>query len=149
MNIQSFIIINGKDYLLPCLLSHRPLDTVILMLGTNDLKAYFNLPPASIAFGVRQLVWTIRSIFPKTETDVLVVSPPVARSGIEVWSGLFDETSIKKSHQLATAYEEVARYEDCHFLDANQFAEFPEKDGIHLDAQGQKILGESIANLLK
>ena len=29
----------GSDYLLPCLHSHKPLDAVVIMLGTNDLKA--------------------------------------------------------------------------------------------------------------
>src|SRR5262245_18689824 len=35
---------NGRRYLLPCLESHRPLDAIVLMLGTNDLKARFSLP---------------------------------------------------------------------------------------------------------
>jgi len=29
---------NGKEYLIPCLATHSPLDLVIIMLGTNDLK---------------------------------------------------------------------------------------------------------------
>ena len=35
---------NGKTYLLPCLESHAPIDLVILMLGTNDLKKRFSTP---------------------------------------------------------------------------------------------------------
>ena len=34
---------NGKDYLIPCLVTHKPLDLVIIMLGTNDLKKRFSL----------------------------------------------------------------------------------------------------------
>jgi lysophospholipase L1-like esterase len=34
---------NGKEYLIPCLDSHQPLDLVIIMLGTNDLKARFSI----------------------------------------------------------------------------------------------------------
>ncbi len=33
---------NGRMYLLPCLGSHKPLDVVDIMLGTNDLMARFN-----------------------------------------------------------------------------------------------------------
>ena len=29
---------NGLDYLKPCLNSHKPIDIVIMMLGSNDLK---------------------------------------------------------------------------------------------------------------
>ena len=35
---------NGKTYLMPCLRSHRPLDVVAIMLGSNDLKARFAVP---------------------------------------------------------------------------------------------------------
>ncbi len=34
---------NGLDYLKPCLNSHKPIDIVILMLGSNDLKITFHL----------------------------------------------------------------------------------------------------------
>ncbi len=34
---------NGLDYLKPCLNSHKPVDLVIHMLGSNDLKATFHL----------------------------------------------------------------------------------------------------------
>lgn len=41
---------NGKKYLLPCLDSHKPVDLVILMLGTNDLKTRFSLTPFEKCF---------------------------------------------------------------------------------------------------
>ncbi|MFN8458442.1 MAG: hypothetical protein U0401_27940 [Anaerolineae bacterium] len=40
---------NGKEYLPPCLVSHKPLDLVIIMLGTNDLKKRFSLSAYDIA----------------------------------------------------------------------------------------------------
>jgi lysophospholipase L1-like esterase len=36
---------NGRTYFGPCLQSHHPLDVVVIMLGTNDLKAEFNRSP--------------------------------------------------------------------------------------------------------
>ena len=44
--------LDGSAYLLPCLRSHRPLDLVAIMLGTNDLKQRFCVPPTDIAKGV-------------------------------------------------------------------------------------------------
>jgi lysophospholipase L1-like esterase len=35
---------SGKEYLIPCLKSHAPLDLVVLMLGSNDLKMRFAAP---------------------------------------------------------------------------------------------------------
>ncbi len=45
----------GREYLTPCLESHKPIDLVILMLGTNDLKSTFNVPPGEIANGANAL----------------------------------------------------------------------------------------------
>ena len=36
---------NGATYLDPCLHSHGPIDLVVLMLGTNDLKIRFQATP--------------------------------------------------------------------------------------------------------
>ena len=33
---------NGYEYLIPCLDTHDPIDLVILMLGTNELKSTYN-----------------------------------------------------------------------------------------------------------
>jgi lysophospholipase L1-like esterase len=40
---------NGRPYFVPCLLSHQPLDVVVVMLGSNDLKACFARTPNEIA----------------------------------------------------------------------------------------------------
>ena len=40
---------NGRDYLIPCLQSHQPLDLVVVYLGTNDLSDRYGLPPLYIA----------------------------------------------------------------------------------------------------
>ena len=29
---------NGIDYLMPCLITHKPIDLIIVMLGSNDLR---------------------------------------------------------------------------------------------------------------
>ena len=42
---------NGRTYLLPCLRSHAPVDVLVLMLGTNDLKSIFGRSAAEIAAG--------------------------------------------------------------------------------------------------
>ncbi len=47
---------SGKSYLLPCLESHHPIDLVVLMLGTNDLKHRFGLSAWDIARAAGTLV---------------------------------------------------------------------------------------------
>ncbi|MEO1797934.1 MAG: GDSL-type esterase/lipase family protein, partial [Pseudomonadota bacterium] len=48
--------LDGSAYLPSALASHLPLDLVILMLGTNDTKAYFHRTPFEIAAGMSKLV---------------------------------------------------------------------------------------------
>ena len=81
----------GKVYLPPCLETHKPLDLVIIMLGTNDLKQRFSAPASDIAAGAGVLVGMVQ----KSETGPngrpprarLLAPPPLAaRPG---FAGLF------------------------------------------------------------
>ena len=68
--------------LLPTLLeSHAPLERIILMLGTNDCKTYYNASPEVIGRGIEKLLEQIKSI--AGTAKVLLVSPIAL--GDEVW----------------------------------------------------------------
>ena len=45
---------SGLKYLIPCLESHSPLDVVVLMLGTNDIKQRFSLSASDVAAGAEK-----------------------------------------------------------------------------------------------
>ena len=47
---------SGAAYLPPCLMSHSPLDCVILMLGSNDTKQRFGMNAKTIGEAMMQLV---------------------------------------------------------------------------------------------
>ena len=70
---------NGQTYLVPCLASHKPIDLVVLILGTNDLKMRFSVPADDIARGVGLLC----DIILKSDTgrgekppQLLLLAPP-------------------------------------------------------------------------
>jgi lysophospholipase L1-like esterase len=70
---------NGLRYVVPILKSHKPLDLVAVMLGTNDLKRRFNPSPYDVSQGVLNVVKAIQHS--ETGTDdgvpkVLVICPP-------------------------------------------------------------------------
>ena len=54
--------LNGADYLPAAIASHHPLDLVIIMLGTNDLKSVYKRTPQRIAMGAAHLVDIVNSI---------------------------------------------------------------------------------------
>jgi lysophospholipase L1-like esterase len=48
--------LDGSAYLPAAIASQHPLDLVIIMLGTNDLKAAYNRTPYRIALGAGRLL---------------------------------------------------------------------------------------------
>lgn len=139
--------LNGRSYLRPCLQSHRPLDVIILMLGTNDLKIRFNQPTNEIATGVRVLIEDIRAFGPGRDggmPELILVSPPPIREDLRGWEPVF-ENAYRKSRELASAYEAVADAMEVHFFDAGGVAVAAEVDGFHLDPEGHRLLGEAMA----
>lgn len=141
---------NGKPYLLPCLLSHAPLDLVILMLGTNDLKSRYSLSAWDIASGAATLIDIIqRSLCGPDYAApqvLLLCPPPVTKLTIfsEMMAG-----SEAKSHKLATHYQQVARDKECEFLDVGQILRSSDRDGIHFEPEDQQKLGRTVAERVK
>lgn len=139
---------NGRDYLLPCLRSHAPIDLVILMLGTNDTKGYLHLRAPDIAAGAGALVDLV--LLSGTgpaggSPQVLLVAPPPLgelTAASELWG--FGEARAK-SEQFARLYRTVAERRGIPFLDAGPIAEVDPADGVHLTAAGQGALGRAVA----
>ena len=51
---------SGLAYLPPCVMTHTPLDLVVIMLGTNDCKKRFQMTPFTIGGGVTALIKAVR-----------------------------------------------------------------------------------------
>ena len=47
--------LKGLDYIYPCIMTHKPLDLVIIKLGTNDSKERYSMTPHNIAMGIIRL----------------------------------------------------------------------------------------------
>ena len=143
----------GLDYLLPCLRSHRPLDLVVVMLGTNDLKPIHRLTPAAIAAGAGTIVETIlgSAAGPGAGApQVLLVAPPPLRLSpgrAEVWG--FEPPAEAASRELARYYRIVAEELGCGFLDAGEHGAASPDDGVHLDAATHAALGVAVADRVR
>ncbi len=137
---------NGSAYLPPCLNSHKPLDLVIIMLGTNDLKMRFSVPAFDIANSVGVLVDIVR----KSETGidggapkVLVIAPPPVTK-LTGFSEMF-KGSEAKSKQFGVEYARMAGERGVAFLDAGQVIVSSDIDGIHFEVDEHRKLGEAVA----
>ena len=141
---------NGKDYLRPCLESHAPLDLVIVALGINDLKARFFASASDAADGAGVLVGISQRSGAGPDGGspvvVLVVPPPVGRLTelAQMFAGA-EEKSKGFSHQ----YRRVAKKYGCVLLDAGEVVRASDRDGIHLEAEEHRKLGEAVAALVR
>ncbi|MGH3100205.1 MAG: GDSL-type esterase/lipase family protein, partial [Thermoleophilia bacterium] len=77
---------SGKELLGPSLLTHQPIDLVIVMLGTNDLKIRFGASARDIAAGAGFLLDIVGASDCGPEGSppqaLLVCPPPVGRLGL-------------------------------------------------------------------
>ncbi len=144
---------NGLDYLRPCLHSHKPLDIVILMLGSNDLKTCFHLGAKEIAEGAGVLVDVIRKFTLEKQEyipKIILVSPPEVGSGIisSSFCDSFDESAVARSKEFPGYYEAIAKQYGCVFLDAAKYVKPSEIDSLHLTPEGHRALAEKLKELI-
>lgn len=145
------VYLNGLTYLMPCLGSHRPIDLVVLMLGSNDMKQRFGLPAADIARGASVLVRTILST--RTGPDdgtpqVLLIAPPGVDQMPSDLHEMFGDAATKAA-RFPALYRAVAEEHGCLFLDSQELVTPSPHDGLHLDAPEHRKLGEAVATVVR
>lgn len=140
---------NGQQYLFPCLLSHRPLDAVIVALGINDLKAQFAASADDIARGAAKLLQIIRESEAGIDGKVipaLLISPPLIGKLTE-YAPKF-EGAREKSERLGECMRAAAAEAGAGFLDTAKLAGASDLDGIHLSEEAHLALGNAVADWL-
>jgi lysophospholipase L1-like esterase len=141
---------NGQAYLIPCLESHRPLDLVILLLGTNDLKQRFSLSAYDIAEGARVLVRVVQiseaGLNGRAPQVLLLAPPPTAT--LTDFAEMF-EGAERKSPKFAIHYGRVAQEMGCAFLDTSTIIISSPLDGIHFETSEHHKLGQALALKIK
>jgi lysophospholipase L1-like esterase len=137
---------NGLAALPVALESHTPIDMVIVMLGTNDLKARFSLPAGDIARSVDRLLMTILASDcgpgRKAPASMLIAPPPILETGClaAMFAG-----GAEKSAQFGRLYGDIAGRHGIGFLNAGSIIRSSPMDGIHFDAAEHATLGAEIA----
>ncbi len=141
---------SGLAYLPACLESCKPVDLVVIMLGTNDMKARFAATPGDIASGAAHLVARVQQSDAGPEGGaprvLLLAPPPIAK--LSEFGEMF-EGAQAKSCLLGARYREVAAGLGCEFLDTSTVVRSSDLDGIHLDAGDQRKLGQAVAARVK
>ncbi|OWJ68969.1 SGNH/GDSL hydrolase family protein [Inquilinus limosus] len=143
---------NGVRILPTLLGSHSPLDLVIIMLGTNDLKPHVCGTAQGAGAGMERLVEIART-YPygagTAAPQVLIVAPPLFGPTVGGdWQPSGGHGS-DESRKLAPRYRDAADYCGCAFFDAAGVATASPVDGIHLDAANTRAIGEALVPVVQ
>lgn len=137
---------DGRAGLQMALASHAPLDGIILMLGTNDLKARFGASPEAITAGMSALTDLIAAAGKAgimADPRVLIVAPvPVDLVGPRQaeWRG-----AAEKSRALSALYADLAADCGVGFLDAANLAHVAPEEGIHWTPEAHLAFAAGLA----
>lgn len=140
----------GLQFIQNCLFTHKPLDLVIIMLGTNDTKQIFNASIRSITHGLRVLVERIRREAECGDPKIMLVSPIIIKEGIgnNTLFPSYDITSHEKSLLFGENIKALAQELNTAFFDAATVAEAG-PDNLHMTKESHDRLAKALAPIVR
>ena len=140
----------GKKHLPMLLASHLPLDFIIVMLGTNDLKTRFGSSSADIMLGMESIIRIIKDIKACAKPEnILILAPAPLNKEMDPYLKYMFGDAMKKSLELIDCYRDLAKKENANCMSVGDITQVSELDGVHLSREGHKMLGLKIAEMLK
>lgn len=143
---------NGARVLPTLLVTHAPLDLVVIMLGSNDMKPFVCGRAVGAAQGMRRLVDIVRgTAYPLGQEPpeiLLVAPPPLCETADPDFAAMF-EGMIEQSRMLASLYSDLADDTGCGFFDAGSVAKATPLDGVHLDAKDTRAVGKALEPMVR
>ena len=141
---------SGLDVIYSTLMSHEPVDLLVIMLGTNDTKERFGVNAAAIGIGLQRLIMKAHAIpcWGTHKPKILIVAPPWIGEGLytnEAAGGPMGAGCPERSRGLAKYFKQAADLLGCEFMDAEGVAEFNQVDYMHLTRKGHAQLAAALA----
>lgn len=146
--------LDGISYIYPCLMTHEPVDLLIIMLGTNDTKERFSATAKNITQGLERLILKAKSTVGawKNTPNILVIAPPAIEDAYrqtDIGDDMGDGCA-EKSRALAPLYKKAAELHGCAFLDAGSIdgVSMAPYDWMHLSKDSHRVLAERLSKLI-
>ncbi len=144
---------NGVSSFIACLGTHKPVDYLVIMLGTNDCNAGLGLSAEAIAKGMENLVILAEKESPELQgyiPQIVVTVPPAITEDYSnspfAWE--LSAASVENSRDIAPLYREIAERHGCLFVDASLTADVS-ADCMHLSEKGHAELSELLYKELR
>lgn len=144
----------GLSYIYPCLMSHSPLDAVVIMLGTNDTKDRFGLTSYNIAQGIVRLATKAKEspsgIDGKSPKVIVIAPPPIGAEYINTPIGKpMGIHCSEKSKELPDLLAALLEGTDIHFVDTKGHVSMNEIDYMHLNEEGHRRMANLMMEHIK
>lgn len=143
---------NGLTYMIPCLSSHVPIDSMVVMLGTNDSREVYGLSAQDIAANMERVLKTAMSLSVwRYKPDILLLAPHPIGETYEhgTLAQIMGHGCTEKTKDLSKYYREIADRVGTQFLDTNGIVEISSVDGIHFTKEAHAMLAEALLPFLK
>ncbi len=141
---------NGQTGLKIALESHGPIDLLVIMLGTNDVKARFTALPAQVQGGLSSLLDIAQHRLMQERHggfQILVIAPPPVLEQGPIRHEFFG--GAERSAHLARLYAGLTAARGVHFMDAGAHIAVSPVDGVHFDAAAHGALAAAVAAKVK
>ncbi len=144
----------GKHVLATLMMTHSPLDLMIMMLGTNDCKSLFAATPKHISDGLRRMVrkaYAMRDAW-AGEPCILLVAPIIMDERVSTNPRICEEMcpgSEEKSPELPTGIKQAAADLGCHYMDCNDYVVPGPGDYMHFDHDSNARFAEAVAQKVR
>ncbi|MGN1227889.1 MAG: GDSL-type esterase/lipase family protein [Christensenellales bacterium] len=138
---------NGVAYFWQAVSSHDPLDFIVVMLGTNDLKTVFDRNASDCArdlqeFYINFVNNSLSKIMLKVPKFIIVAPPQIDLDSYGKYEG-----AGEKSLHFNSEYKKICdNFDSCYFVDNDGLV--AGADGLHMTKESHKLLAEKLAKLL-
>jgi lysophospholipase L1-like esterase len=136
--------LTGITHLKSIIETHDPIDLMIVMLGTNDVKLMYNLTAEGIAKHLEETIVFIQ----KDIKNILVICPPeiIIPENNDLNPEFIKGPEISKL--LPPLYKAVAEKYGCGFINAGEYIVSSKVDGFHLEPEAHQKLAEVVSSVV-
>jgi lysophospholipase L1-like esterase len=146
---------NGRTAFPMALLSHGPLDFIVVMLGSNDFKTCFERTATTIAEALHGYVDDVATYVTDRHGNpprMLLLCPILLDDSVAAYEDAqgngFDDRSLAASRGLAAELRRVADERGALFADAGSVARAG-GDGLHLTLDSHEPLARLVADVIR
>lgn len=137
--------VNGLTTIQSSIAAHAP-RVLVIMLGTNDLKAHFGGTPESICTGLETLVLQAKMLEGYQDLEIFLISPANVRQAGVLTLRFSD--AHQRQVGLANAVQSLAGKLDAGFFDAASVMTASAQDGVHFEVEEHHKMGKAMAKSL-